>query len=154
AAGMAEAGLPQGERFFLFWGGISPHKNVETLVEAYARFRRGRADAPLLVLVGDLDSDSYLSSAASVRARIASHGLGDAVEMTGSLPDEALACLCSAATAVVLPSLAEGFGLPAVEAAACGAPLALSDLPAHRETIGESALYFPPTSVDDLAEIL
>jgi len=153
--GLAAAGLKPPDRFFLFFGGISPHKNVEALIDAYAalRSRRG-AEAPLLVLVGELETSAYLSSAASVRQRIAAHGLGDAVRLPGYVADETLACLCSAATAVVLPSLAEGFGLPAVEAAACGAPLALSDLDAHRETMGDAAVYFPPRDVDALAAVL
>ena len=54
----------------------------------------------------------------------------------------------------VIPSLAEGFGLPAVEAAACGAPLVLSDLEAHRETSGDAALYFSPTDRRALTEVL
>ena len=152
--GLAEAGLEPDDRFFLFWGGISPHKNAETLVDAYARFAGDRIDAPLLVLVGDLETDSYLSAAASVRARIAQHGLGDRVRLPGYVSDEALACLCSAATAVVIPSFAEGFGLPAVEAAACGAPLLLSDLPAHRETLDGAALFFQPRDVSALATLL
>ena len=152
--GLAEAGVAPQDRFFLFWGGISPHKNAETLIDAYARFAADRSDAPLLVLVGDLETDSYLSAAASVRARIAQHGLGERVRLPGYVSDEALACLCSAATAVVIPSLAEGFGLPAVEAAACGAPLLLSDLPAHRETLDGAALFFPPKDVEALAGLL
>jgi glycosyltransferase involved in cell wall biosynthesis len=155
AAGLAAAGLETGERFFLYFGGISPHKNVETLIDAYAGLHVGRnGEAPLLVLVGELESGAYLSAAASVRARIAGHRLGSSVRLVGFVSDETLACLCSAATAVVLPSLAEGFGLPAVEAAACGAPLALSDLEAHRETTGDAALYFPPTDARALAAIL
>ena len=154
-AGLASAGLAPGDRFFLFFGGISPHKNVEGLIDAYAVLRRSRgAEAPLLVLVGELESSAYLSSAASVRQRIAAHGLGDVVRLPGYVSDETLACLCSAASAVVLPSLAEGFGLPAVEAAACGAPLALSELEAHRETLGDAALYFPALDIDALASTL
>jgi glycosyltransferase involved in cell wall biosynthesis len=155
AAGLAEAGLRKEERYFLYAGGISPHKNVETLVDAYALARGDRrARVPLLVLVGDLDSETYLSSAASVRERIARHGLADAVRLPGFVSDEVLACLYSGATGVVIPSLAEGFGLPAVEAAACGAPVALSDLPPHRETLGAAALFFHPTDVEALATIL
>ena len=55
--------------------------------------------------------------------------------------------LYAARLAVVIPSLAEGFGLPAVEAAACGAAVALSDLPPHHERLGDAALFFPPTDV-------
>src|SRR5439155_21938113 len=103
----------------------SPHKNAETLIAASPGLSPDRDETPLLILVGDLETDSYLSSAASVRAGIAAHGLADRIRLPGYVSDEALACLCSAATAVVIPSLAEGFGLPAVEAAACGAPLLL-----------------------------
>ncbi len=152
--GLAAAGVTPRERFFLFWGGISPHKNVETLVEAYALLRAEDERAPLLVLVGDLEADPYLSSAAAVRARIAAYGLEEWVRLPGYVADEALACLCSVATAVVLPSLAEGFGLPAVEAAACGAPLLLSDLPAHREVLGGAALFFPPRDARVLSGLL
>jgi glycosyltransferase involved in cell wall biosynthesis len=154
-AGLASAGLAPGDRFFLFFGGISPHKNVEALIDAYALLRAERGEnAPSLVLVGELESSAYLSSAASVRDRIARHNLGGAVRLPGYVSDETLACLCSAATAVVLPSLAEGFGLPAVEAAACGAPLALSELEAHRETLGEAALYFPAGDIRALTAAL
>ena len=154
-AGLAEAGLAAEDRYFLYAGGISPHKNVERLIDAYADARReSSASFPLLVLVGDLERETYLSSAASVRERIARHGLTDVVRLPGFVSDEVLACLYSGSAAVVIPSLAEGFGLPAVEAAACGAAVALSDLPPHRETLGTAALFFPPTDVEALATIL
>ena len=140
--------------FLLYAGGISPHKNVETLLEAYALLRRRRANVPPLVIAGDLESDPYLSAASSVRGKIAGLGLQSDVLLPGFVSDEALACLYSAATALVLPSLGEGFGLPAVEAAACGAPTVLSDLPAHRETLGDAALYFPATDAAALADLL
>src|SRR5215204_639165 len=154
-AGLAEVGLEEDERYFLYAGGISPHKNVETLIDAYAQARTdGTESPPLLVLVGDLDSETYLSSARSVRERIARHGLAADIRLPGFVSDEVLACLYSGATGVVIPSLAEGFGLPAVEAAACGAAVALSDLPPHQETLGTAALFFPPTDVEALATVL
>jgi glycosyltransferase involved in cell wall biosynthesis len=143
-------GIPAGERYLLYAGGISPHKNVETLIEAFARLE---ADRLRLVLVGALD-DAYLSAADSVRERIDALGLGDRVVLPGFVSDEALACLYSGAAAFVSPSLAEGFGLPAVEAAACGAPIVLSDIAAHRETLGDEALFFPPRDSGRLAEEL
>jgi glycosyltransferase involved in cell wall biosynthesis len=142
-------GLGLGERYLLYAGGISPHKDVETLVEAFARLRR---DDLRLVLVGALDDESYLSAAAAVRARIGELGMTDAVLLPGFVSDDALASLYTGAAAVVLPSLAEGFGLPAVEAAACGAPVVLSDIPAHRETLGQDALFFPPRDAARLAD--
>jgi glycosyltransferase involved in cell wall biosynthesis len=137
---LGTVGLRPGEPFLLYAGGISPHKDVETLLAAYAELR----ERPRLVVAGALDDDPYLSAAAGVRGRISDLGLGSCVLLPGYVSDEQLACLYSAAGAVVLPSLAEGFGLPAVEAAACGAPVVLSDIPAHRETMGEAALYFEP----------
>ena len=153
-AGLAAAGLRPGRRFFVYAGGISPHKNVETLVDAYALLRARDGAAPALVLVGDLEGEAYLSSAASVRERIDRHRLGEDVVLPGFVADETLACLYAAATAVVLPSLAEGFGLPAVEAAACGAAVALSDLPAHRETLDGAGLFFDPHDAEGLAAVL
>ena len=140
--------------FVLYAGGISPHKNIETLLDAYARVAAGRDPVPSLVLVGDLERETYLSAAAIVRRRIDELGIGANVSLPGFVPDETLACLYTAATAVALPSLAEGFGLPAVEAAACGAPVLLSDLPAHRESLGDGGLYFAPRDTAALAEAL
>jgi glycosyltransferase involved in cell wall biosynthesis len=145
----AAIGLGQGERYLLYAGGISPHKNLETLVDGYAEVR----EELRLVIVGAPD-DGYLSAADTVRGRLEALGLADRVVLPGFVSDEALACLYSGAAAVVLPSLAEGFGLPAVEAAACGAPVVLSDIPAHRETLGDDALFFPPRDADVLAGLV
>jgi glycosyltransferase involved in cell wall biosynthesis len=148
---LASLGLDTSRPLFVYAAGISPHKNVETLLEAHAQLCRRLDVAPQLVVAGELSYDSYLSSADDVRARIAALGIEDSVTTPGFVSDEALACLYSAATAAVVPSLAEGFGLPAVEAAACGAPVVLSDLPAHRESLGEGAVYFPARDVDALS---
>ena len=146
-------GLAPGTRYLLNAGGVSPHKNVETLLDAYAELRRAEPDVKLVV-AGALEGDAYLSSADLVRERIAELGLDDGVVLPGFVPDETLARLYSGAAAVVLPSLAEGFGLPAVEAAACGAPVVLSDIPAHRETLGDEAIFFPPRDASVLTERL
>ena len=146
--------LAPGEPFLLFVGGISPHKNLRTLLDAYAALRARRDDVPPLIAVGELMDDPYLSATGAVREQIASLGLGASVRLPGFVSDETLACLYGAASAVVLPSLAEGFGLPAVEAAACGAAVVASDLPAHRESLGDAALYFPPADAGALAAAL
>jgi alpha-1,3-rhamnosyl/mannosyltransferase len=143
--------LAPGTPLFVYAAGVSPHKNVETLLDAYAVVRGRHGEAPALVIAGDLDGERYLSSAAAVRERIASLGLSGGVHLPGFVSDDTLAALYTAATAAVVPSLAEGFGLPAVEAAASGAAVVLSDLPAHRESLGDAALYFPPTDVEALA---
>ena len=151
SAAKASVGLVQEERYLLYAGGISPHKNIETLIAALARLTPPR---PRLVIVGDLERETFVSAAAAVRSQIAALGLGSDVKLPGFVSDETLAALYAGAGAVVLPSLAEGFGLPAVEAAACGAPLLLSDIPAHRETLGDAAVFFPPLAVERLASEL
>ncbi len=149
---LAAIGLPAGLRYVLYAGGISPHKDIGTLLDAYSIVRAASTGPPKLVVAGALDGDSYLSAAAAVRAQVASLGLGDDVVLPGFVSDDVLACLYSGAATVALPSLAEGFGLPAVEAASCGAPVVLSDIPAHRETLGDDALFFPPRDAALLAE--
>src|SRR2546422_1907243 len=89
-----------------------------------------------------------------MRTLIGERGLGDRVRLPGFVTDDTLASLYTGASIVVNPSLAEGFGLPAVEAAACGAPLLLSDLEAHRETMDGAALFFPPRDSVALAEFM
>ena len=142
-------GLGPREQFVIYAAGISPHKNVEALVEAFALLQ----SAHRLVVVGELDG-SYLSSSSSVSERIKSLSLESRVLLPGFVSDEDLASLYSAAAAAVVTSLSEGFGLPAVEAAACGAATILSDLPAHRETLGEASTFFPPGDVGALAAAL
>ena len=142
------------DRFVVYAAGISPHKNVETLLRAHARLCESarEAPAPTLVVAGDLDDASYMSAAASIRRTVSELGTGASVVLPGFVSDEELACLYSASGAVAIPSLAEGFGLPAVEAAACGAALVLSDLPAHRETLDGAALFTKPRDVEALAD--
>jgi glycosyltransferase involved in cell wall biosynthesis len=149
-AARAEIGLAPGERYILYAGGISPHKDIGTLLEAFAELEL--ATAPRLVIAGALEGDAYLSAAAAVRERIAVLGLDSDIVLPGFVSDDTLAALYSGAAVVALPSLAEGFGLPAVEAAACGAPVVLSDIPAHRETLGDDALFFPARDPTVLAE--
>ena len=148
-AALTRLGLEPGAPYFLYSGGINPHKNVETLLAAYAMLV-ARGDPPPLVLVGELESDPYVSAARAVREQISVLGIAGRVHLPGYVSDDELACLYSSATAFVSPSRSEGFGLPAVEAAACGAPVVLSDLPAHRETMGNAALFFPPLDAEAL----
>jgi glycosyltransferase involved in cell wall biosynthesis len=147
AAALRTLGVEPGTPYLLYVGGISPHKGIETLLDAVAALD----EAPQVLLAGELETEAYVSAADGVRAQIAALGLGARTLLTGFVPDDALAALYSGATAVVNPSRAEGFGLPAVEAAACGAPVLLSDIPAHRESLGDGALFFAPGDAPALA---
>jgi glycosyltransferase involved in cell wall biosynthesis len=152
AESRAQIGIP-GE-YVLYVGGISPHKNVVGLVDAYTRVVEALPDPPSLVIAGALESEVFASAAGEVRDRIARTGQNGHVVLPGFVPDETLARLFSGAALVVSPSLGEGFGLPAVEAAACGAPLLLSELPAYRDSVGDAALYVPPGDTDALGSAL
>lgn len=147
---LSPLGVDPDEGYLLYVGGLSPHKSLHVLVSAYARLAARRERLGPLVLPGGLDSKSYTSVVPALRAQIDRLGLRERVLLPGYVSDETLACLYSGATAMVNISLAEGFGLPAVEAAACGAPVVLSDLPAFRETLDEAAVFVKSQSADDV----
>ncbi len=117
-------GLPPGARWFVYVGGFNPHKRVVSLIRAHARLaREERERAPYLLLVGDPKSDAFHQDLAGIESEIREGGTAGRTIWTGFVPDEELGHLHSGAIALVLPSEAEGFGLPAVEAAACGTPV-------------------------------
>jgi len=120
----ASVGLPDGTRWFVYVGGFNPHKRVTSLIWAHARVvREEREAAPYLLLVGDPGGDAFLKNVPRIKEAITKAGTTHRVIWTGFVPDEELRHLHSGACALVLPSEAEGFGLPAVEAAACGTPV-------------------------------
>lgn len=117
-------GLPEGALWFVYVGGFNPHKRVISLIWAHARVaREQRESAPYLLLVGDPGGDPFFQNVHKIKETIEQAGTSHRVIWTGFLPDEELRHIHSGARALVLPSEAEGFGLPAVEAAACGTPV-------------------------------
>jgi len=123
-AAASRIGLPEGARWFVYVGGFNPHKRVTALVRAHARVVHDeREQAPYLLLVGDAAGDAFHRDVEGIRETIAEVGTTDRVVWTGFVADEELRHLHSGALALVLPSETEGFGLPAVEAAACGTPV-------------------------------
>lgn len=100
-------------RFLLYVGGISPHKNLQALIDALAELRRRAGSAECkLTLGGDYAGDVFLSDCEKLSKRADALQPGDAVVITGYVDEASLAILHSAAAALVLLSLAEGFGLP------------------------------------------
>jgi glycosyltransferase involved in cell wall biosynthesis len=142
--------LPEGVPLLLHVGGHGPHKNLPRLLEALSLV--GPERPWHLALVGD---DAGFHSEIDVVQRTArALGLEGRMTVTGAVADSDLVALYSAATALVLPSLAEGFGLPAVEAMACGLPVAASRRGALPEVLAQAAIYFDPTDPADMAAAL
>lgn len=145
-------GLPEGLPLLLYVGGISPHKNLGGLLEAFACVRR---ELPChLVLVGDYSSDSFLGCYDELLASRARLRLDEHVTFTGFVSNEDLVNLYGAASALVLPSFEEGFGLPAVEALACDLPVAASHGGSLPEVLGAAAAFFDPANTADMATAL
>ncbi|HSA54347.1 MAG TPA: glycosyltransferase family 1 protein [Gemmatimonadaceae bacterium] len=119
----ARHGVARGERWFIYVGGFNPHKRVDTIIEAHATLARELSAPPRLLLVGNAAGDVFLGEVQRLRALVQRVGTGDLVHWTGFVADDELRHLLSGAIASLLPSECEGFGLPAVEAAACGTPV-------------------------------
>jgi glycosyltransferase involved in cell wall biosynthesis len=161
-AWLATHGLP--DRYLLFVGSREPRKNLSTLLTAYRALLSTRLElvdngprategagttigggVPPLVLVGPPGWGRTLDTA----------GLPpDAVRTPGYLPEPDLARVVAGAVALVVPSWYEGFGLPALEALACGTPVVASDLPALREVLGDQAELVAPGDPAALADAL
>lgn len=138
-----------GERFILCVGNVQPRKNLKTLIDAYVRVRRADATQHKLVMVGRkawLYDDTFAAARAS--------GYQDDLIFTGYVPDDDLVALYNAADLFVYPSLFEGFGLPPLEAMACGTPVVTSNTSALPETVGNAALTIDPLDVEALAQAM
>ncbi len=134
-------------RYALFLGGERPHKNLRRVLEAFEI--ASRADPDLgLVLAGPLPDRS------AVTGRISQAGLDRRVRIVGVVPQEDLPGLYAGALALVYPTLAEGFGLPALEAMASGAPVVASAIPVWRETCGDAAILVDPRDPAAIARAL
>jgi glycosyltransferase involved in cell wall biosynthesis len=142
-----ERGLPS--RFILYMGTLQPRKNVETLVRAYAELRREGPLEHALVLAGG-KGWQYESIFALVRQL----GLENEVHFPGFVPDEEQALWYTAADIFAFPSLYEGFGLPPLEAMACGTPVVASTSSSLPEVVGDAGALVEPTDVGGLSATL
>jgi glycosyltransferase involved in cell wall biosynthesis len=131
------------ERFALWAGDFRPEKNVMFLIDAWSRLQRRLADLPILVLAGAKKIDYR-----KLTNEVAKRGLEGKILFPGFIGDEDLPAVYSAATVFVFPSLAEGFGLPPLEAMACGTPCIVSNSSSLPEVTGSAALLFDPTSLE------
>lgn len=146
--------IAPGEPYVLYVGGLSPHKRVPALIRAFGAVAARPAHHALkLILAGPGSLDSFRSDGTEIGAALDALGpMRSRVMRTDFVADAVLASLYRQASCVVLPSMVEGFGLPALEAMACGAPLLVARTPALEELCGNAAAYVE--SIDHLADRL
>jgi glycosyltransferase involved in cell wall biosynthesis len=152
---LAKYHIAEDEKYLLYVGGISPHKNLGRLIDAFKQIVDADPVTPLkLVLVGDYKDDPFFSAYPALRTQVKALDLESRVTFTGFIPDEDLAYLYNAAALLVFPSLEEGFGLPAIEAMACGTPVAASSTGSLPEVLGQVGRFFDPAKADDVARVI
>jgi len=137
--------LPQ-EPWIAHIGSCIPRKRMDVLLDVFAELRRTIPELKLVKVSGDWSADH--------QARIAKHGLADAIIHLKNLDRVDLATVYRRASVVLVPSDAEGFGLPVIEALACGAMVVASDLAVLREAGGSAAMYAPVANVPAWAEMV
>ena len=137
--------LPR-QPYFLYLGRHAPYKNLARLIQAFAQLPAGAVDLQLWIGGGD---DRRFTPA--LQTQVQELGLGSRVRFLGYVPEADLPRLINQAIALVFPSLWEGFGLPVLEAMACGTPVITSNLAALPEVAGEAALLIDPYQVGELA---
>jgi alpha-1,3-rhamnosyl/mannosyltransferase len=130
------------EQYFLYVGTLEPRKNVPGLLAAYAALPRALREHHPLVLTG-----ARGWKIETIAQRLALHGLENDIRLLGYVPDEALPGLYAGATALVWPSLYEGFGLPPLEAMACGCPAIVSNAASLPEVVGDAGVLIDPQDV-------
>lgn len=138
------------EKFILYVGDVTPNKNLARLVDAAIE-----ADIALVIVGGAAvkkDTDilhPWNKDVAYVQEKSETSGK---IFLAGFVADEDLVMLYSVATVFVMPSLYEGFGLPVLEAASCGTPIAASRSGSIPEVIGDAAVFFDPYDIKDMAK--
>lgn len=128
-------------RFILYVGTIEPRKNLSTLLKAYAVLRQSQPEVKLVIAGGK--GWLYESFFSDLRTL----GLEPHVKLVGYVPDEDLPALLNCAEVFAYPSVFEGFGLPPLEAMACGTPVIVSSASSLPEVVGDAGVLLPPLDV-------
>ena len=137
-------------RYVLYAGNIKPHKNVDRLIAAFGILKQkpGHEDVKLLI-IGD-EVNRY----GSLRRSVEAAGVRQDVRFFGFVPDHTLSALYRMASVFAFPSLYEGFGLPPLEAMACGTPVVTSRISSLPEVVGDAALLVDPYDIEDIAQAI
>jgi len=135
-------------RYVLYVGALGPHKNVSTLLRAYQRARLDGGFAASLVVVGNPRRQ------AEIQAVLDTLRVRDEIVLTGEVPADELPALYAGADCFVFPSRYEGFGLPVLEAMACGTPVIVSDRGSLPEVVGAAGFCVDPDDEGALAAVM
>ncbi len=134
-------------KFFLYVGRLEKKKNIYTLIEAFSIYKENNNSSEKLVLIGSAghgyDEMKYM---------IEELGIEEDVIILGWVDEEDLAYIFNKAEVFIFPSLYEGFGIPVIQAMACGAPVLLSDIEVLREVAQEAALFFDCHNSSELSQ--
>ena len=139
-------GLP--DKYILYVGTLEPRKNVEKLIEGFNSARKNM-EGYKLIIVGKRGWQDQ-----TIFNKVTALKLENEVVFLGYVPDEDLPALYNLAQAFVYPSLYEGFGLPVLEAMACGTPVITSNLSSLPEVAGEAGILIDPMNIEAIAEAL
>ncbi|MBN1878730.1 glycosyltransferase family 4 protein [bacterium] len=134
--------IPQ--QYILSVGTVEPRKNMALLIRAFKHSADLFPDLHLVI------AGKPSSGMLQVEKAIEESGLNNRVYLCGYVDLDTLVNLYRGSIAAVFPSWEEGFGFPPLEAAACGIPVLASDIPVHREVLGDAAVYFQPDSIEHL----
>jgi glycosyltransferase involved in cell wall biosynthesis len=148
---LSSLGITTNYRSVVYVGGFSPHKNLEALLTVFSKLVTQREFSDVrLVMVGEYEKEVFHSYFGTINRQVEGLGIADHVIFTGYLPDKELVTLLNLSTVLVLPSLMEGFGLPAIEAAACGCPVIATNASPLPTLLGDGGIYIDPTKQEDL----
>jgi glycosyltransferase involved in cell wall biosynthesis len=137
------------DRYFLYIGSMHKRKNLATALEAYALYRRHSSATVRLVLAGRMEMGGD-----TLKQKISEYGLDDAVVLPGYIEDEDLPLLMANAVALLYPSIYEGFGLPPIEAMACGTPVIAAHSGSIPEVTGGHAVLCDPFDAPCFANMM
>lgn len=152
-AARQRASLPVDVPVIIFVGGLAPHKNLHGLLDGFElSLNNGHLRNVHIALIGDFSGAGFFSNYDSLQERVqANPKLRDRVHFSGYISDADLVALYSFALAVAMPSYSEGFGLPAIEAMACSAPVLASNRGSLPEVVGDAGIYFDPFDVESIS---
>jgi len=134
--------------YFLYVGNAYPHKNLENLIQAFFLVKKNQKYRNFKLVLAGPDDFFYQRLKKSVKLK------GQGIIITSVRSDKELVSFYKNAALFVFPSLIEGFGLPGLEAMACGCPVVCSDIPVFREIYGRAPVYFNPGEINSLLQAI